>query len=402
MSSFLGGRGGAPTSVSGVGGAIVRHATRPLRMFVLVIGLVFAVAASCTVVMIVGISRSDPAAGADPCGVGAGDPAATAGAVSGPIGQWSAEQASNAVAIISAGTELGVSARAQAIAVMTAMGESSLTVVDYGDTAGPDSRGLFQQRANGSWGTYEDRMDPRTSSINFYRALLRVEGWEAMEPTMAAHRTQRNADPYHYEQWWNDAVDLMNALTSANRGSGVTDPSTSSGLPTSGAPTSGAPDASLELIGCSARSVAPGTVTLPVPAGYASADRGNWGNAGGRWARGHTGTDFSVPLGTPVYAAHAGIARTDNAQRSWAGPHFVKITTGPDSLATWYAHMSSLTVADGEQVEAGQQIGTVGSEGNSTGPHLHFEVHPENGRIYDDNVNPTQWLAENLGRDPTP
>ena len=86
----------------------------------------------------------------------------------------------------------------QTVAVMTAMGESSLINVDHGDAAGPDSRGLFQQRDNGAWGTYADRMNPQTAATNFYTALLRVEGWETLPPTIAAHRVQRNADPNHY------------------------------------------------------------------------------------------------------------------------------------------------------------------------------------------------------------
>lgn len=120
-------------------------------------------------------------------------------------GQWSGEQVKNAAIIAATGADLGISPRGQVIAIMTAMGESSLTVIDRGDAVGPDSRGLFQQRANGAWGSYEDRMDPLISSQNFYRALVKVEGWEELKPTLAAHRTQRNADPNHYTRWWEDA-----------------------------------------------------------------------------------------------------------------------------------------------------------------------------------------------------
>ena len=83
------------------------------------------------------------------------------------VGSWSKEQVSNAAKIIAAGAELKVPVRAQVIAVMTAIGESSLIVVDHGDSAGPDSRGLFQQRANGAWGSYEDRMHPPKSAQMF-------------------------------------------------------------------------------------------------------------------------------------------------------------------------------------------------------------------------------------------
>lgn len=129
------------------------------------------------------------------------------------IAGYGPEQLGNAVAIINAGHSLGLPARAQTIAVMTAMGESSLRVLDRGDSAGPDSRGLFQQRNNGAWGSYEDRMDPTRSALSFYRALVDVAGWETLPPTMAAHRVQRNADPWHYERHWPAAVQVVTILT---------------------------------------------------------------------------------------------------------------------------------------------------------------------------------------------
>jgi murein DD-endopeptidase MepM/ murein hydrolase activator NlpD len=61
-------------------------------------------------------------------------------------------------------------------------------------------------------------------------------------------------------------------------------------------------------------------------------------------------------------------------------------------LTTWYAHMQALLVEHGDEVEAGEPVGLVGSEGNSTGCHLHFEVHPSGGGIYEDNVDPAAWL----------
>src|SRR3712207_8538206 len=62
-----------------------------------------------------------------------------------------------------------------------------------GDAAGPDSRGLFQQRDNGAWGSYADRMDPTTSATNFFLALQEVPDWRALPPTIAAHRTDRKS-----------------------------------------------------------------------------------------------------------------------------------------------------------------------------------------------------------------
>ncbi|MCZ2860678.1 hypothetical protein [Blastococcus sp. VKM Ac-2987] len=136
-----------------------------------------------------------------------------AGAVpDGPVAGYRGDQLANAAAIVNAGQALGLDTCAQTIGVMTAMGESSLRVLDRGDAVGPDSRGLFQQRANGAWGSYADRMDPTTSATNFFRALQEVPDWQSLPPTIAAHRTQRNADPYHYERYWDAAVEVVTSL----------------------------------------------------------------------------------------------------------------------------------------------------------------------------------------------
>lgn len=120
------------------------------------------------------------------------------------VGRWGPNQVKNAAIIAATGKKLGISARGQVIAIMTAMGESSLEVKDHGDVAGPDSRGLFQQRDG--WGTLADRMNPGTSAERFYRAMVKVAGWQELEPTEVAHRTQRNADPNHYAKFWDEAT----------------------------------------------------------------------------------------------------------------------------------------------------------------------------------------------------
>jgi len=129
------------------------------------------------------------------------------------VGNYSGVQLVNAAYIMNAGKALGLDAKGQAIGVMTAMGESSLRVIDNGDAVGPDSRGLFQQRANGAWGSYEDRMNPTTSATNFFKKLMTVENWQGLDPSIAAHRVQINADPYHYEKYWSGAVDIVSALS---------------------------------------------------------------------------------------------------------------------------------------------------------------------------------------------
>ena len=92
-----------------------------------------------------------------------------------------------------------------------------------------------------------------------------------------------------------------------------------------------------------------------------------------------------------------------DASQAWAGTWLVKVVTGPDSVATWYAHMQTLNVHDGQPVRAGQQLGQAGARGNATGCHLHFEVHLHNGSIYGpDNVNPSQWLTQHASRTSAP
>ena len=132
------------------------------------------------------------------------------------------DQLTNACTILLAGRDLGFDARDQTIAVMTAMGESSLRNIDYGDweTSGvtnPDgsrttSIGLFQQQD--SWGTREARLDPYTAATVFYRAMAeRVPDRAAVEPTLVAHRTQVNADPNHYARYWDRAIRVVAAVS---------------------------------------------------------------------------------------------------------------------------------------------------------------------------------------------
>lgn len=85
----------------------------------------------------------------------------------------------------------------------------------------------------------------------------------------------------------------------------------------------------------------------------------------------HTGVDLGAPLGTPVHAALDGVARVVVSATGY-GLHVI-LDSG-DGLTTLYAHLDSATVHDGDEVAAGDLIGQVGSTGNSTGPHLHFEV----------------------------
>lgn len=162
------------------------------------------------------------------------------------VGAYKGEQVVNAAYVIKAGQGMGLDAWSITVGVMTAMGESSLVNIGYGDAAGPDSRGLFKQRD--SWGTLAQRMNPSAAAGLFFAALVKVPGYRALEPTIAAHRTQRNADPYHYAPYWGPAVQMVAVLTA--------DPSLLAKLPVSG-----------PIAGCEG-----GGIGEPLPAGDGSGE----------------------------------------------------------------------------------------------------------------------------------
>uniref|UniRef100_A0AAU2JUP7 Peptidoglycan DD-metalloendopeptidase family protein n=1 Tax=Streptomyces sp. NBC_00049 TaxID=2903617 RepID=A0AAU2JUP7_9ACTN len=117
----------------------------------------------------------------------------------------------------------------------------------------------------------------------------------------------------------------------------------------------------------------------------------NFGQAGGMWMSVHTGIDFPVSYGTPVMAATDGTVRTqyNSAYGNMA------IVTAPDGTETWYCHLSSTKIRGGK-VKAGDVIAYSGNSGNSTGPHLHFEVRPGGGSA----IDPLAWLRSH-DLDPT-
>jgi murein DD-endopeptidase MepM/ murein hydrolase activator NlpD len=93
---------------------------------------------------------------------------------------------------------------------------------------------------------------------------------------------------------------------------------------------------------------------------------------GRRWGRVHEGIDMAAPIGTPVYAAAAGVvAYAGDRVRGYGNMVVIRHN---DGMVTVYAHNSVLLVHGGDVVAAGQEIARVGDTGRSTGAHLHFEV----------------------------
>lgn len=286
------------------------------------------------------------------------------------IAGYSGEQLVNAALIINAGVALDLNARAQTIGVMTAMGESSLNAVDYGDTAGPDSRGLFQQRDNGVWGTYADRMDPTISATNFFTALTGVDSWEALEPSIAAHRVQRNADPYHYEKFWSPASEVVAALT------GTTDE---------------------DRGGCATGEWVP-PLALDTP-GLLITDF--YGDRPARvigYAYKHNGVDLGTKVGTPIHAAASGTiitVITDKGESTTGLGNLIIIDHG-DGILSRYHHITTggVFVTVGQQVGVNEVIGETGNSGTSNGPHLHFTIFTDGKPDTEHAIDPIAFLRD--------
>lgn len=108
---------------------------------------------------------------------------------------------------------------------------------------------------------------------------------------------------------------------------------------------------------------------------------------GQRWGTLHAGIDYAMPAGTPIRAAFGGtVVKAGDAGDGYGNSVFIDHHNG---YLTHYAHQSRLIVSVGDRVSAGQVIGYEGSTGDSTGPHLHFEVHQ--GQMWNQ-IDPAPFL----------
>lgn len=270
------------------------------------------------------------------------------------------EQVSNARILIAVGKSLRIPPRGWVVAISTALQESGLRNLDYGDR---DSLGMMQQRPSSGWGTPSQVQDPTYAARAFYggpssptgnSGLLSVKGWERMPVWEAAQTVQRSAFPYAYSQHEGVATDLVHRLTG-------------------------------ETGGC--RELASGPWQLPVQASYElTSSFGPRISPTYGTADFHTGQDFAAAAGTPTEAVARGVV----VFAGWSGSYgnLVRIRHA-NGVETWYAHLSAEDVVEGDAVEKGDAVGAVGSTGNSTGPHLHLEV-----RVNDEPVDPMPWLRK--------
>ncbi|MER6307584.1 heavy metal transporter [Streptomyces sp. NPDC001657] len=129
--------------------------------------------------------------------------------------ELSPEQAANAATISAVASSRGLPERAVTIALATAMQESGLRNIEFGDR---DSVGLFQQRPSQDWGTVRQIMDPVYSAGEFYRHLAKVPGYSRLPLTVAAQKVQRSGYPQAYAKHEANAARLTGALTGRDPG----------------------------------------------------------------------------------------------------------------------------------------------------------------------------------------
>ncbi|MGW5667918.1 M23 family metallopeptidase [Micromonospora sp. NPDC003776] len=307
--------------------------------------------------------------------------------------EYGEAQLRNAAAIIKVGQDRKVPARGWIIALATAMQESalrnlanstvpaSLGMPHEGVGSDHDSLGLFQQRPG--WGSVEQRMSPAYAAGKFYDKMIRVPNWEQRPLTVVAQRVQVSAFPDAYAKHEELAGRIVDALaggaarTVQIAGRAVCDAARGARIAASGwtAPLAGG-----------------------IVSGFRTAERPS-----------HNGVDLAAGKRTPIHAVAAGrvlVARCDpdhSGRRDcdrdgWPGKGgcgwFVDILHAGGYI-TRYCHMIERPhVVPGQMVEAGQVIGLSGTSGNSSGPHLHFEVHVDSDRSNRGAINPVQFMRE--------
>ncbi|GAA1488244.1 M23 family metallopeptidase [Brachybacterium sacelli] len=314
-------------------------------------------------------------------------------------------QLTHAATIIETASSIdGITRDGLVIALMAALTESTLRQLantsaypesanypNDGDGSDHDSLGLFQMRPQSGWGTVAELMDPTYQARAFFggpdgpnhpspRGLLDFAGWEQMDKGEAAQAVEVSAYPDRYRNYQPVAETILTTLTT-------------------GAPANSANTAETAPVAAPVTESA--RVVFPLP-------EGSWVMTSPYGMRTHpitgertlhAGTDFSAPDGTPILAAADGTVTVADYSEGSGGIIVIEHTIDGQSVATAYMHMwqHGIYVSVGDRVSAGQHIGDVGSSGNSTGPHLHFEVRP--GGTNADAVDAAAWLNDHDAAD---
>lgn len=312
-------------------------------------------------------------------------------------------QLTHAATIITIGGGIeGVGRPGITIALMAALTESTLRMLantsaypesgnypNDGNGSDHDSLGLFQMRPQSGWGTVAELMDPQYQTRAFFggptgpnypspRGLLDIPGWQQMDPGEAAQAVEVSAYPDRYRNYEPVAEAILAALTSGRGEAGPANVVLAAGP-----------------VAQSAR------VVFPLPEGtwVLTSEFGPRIHPIKGEPSFHTGTDFAAPDGTPILAAADGTVTVAEFSGGYGGLIVIEHQIDGQSVATAYAHMweHGIHVSRGDRVVAGQHIGDVGSSGNSTGPHLHFEVRP--GGTSGEAVDAAKWLNDHNAAD---
>ena len=291
----------------------------------------------------------------------------------------SLEQTSSARTIVAVGAGMGVPVRGQVIAVAVALQESSLRNLPGGNG---DSAGLFQQRP--SWGTLAQRTTPTYAATAFYSRLLGVTGWQTMPLTVAAQTVQVSAYPNAYAQW----EGLATQLVGRSAGAVIV------------------PAAFVAPVACTPvpAAVGGGSMVEPLPGSAVAAAAARVGITPAAYlSQPHhdaPGADLAAPTGTPILSVEAGTVEVAGPISGY-GSHVVAVRDAAGWL-WFYGHGSALHVTVGQQVAAGTQLADVGTEGFSTGPHLHLGLNAPGVRSFGPSSCPQAVLVAAWNHTPIP
>ncbi len=303
-------------------------------------------------------------------------------------------QLTHAATIITVGGQTaGVGRPGVVVALMAALTESSLRMLantsaypesanypNEGNGGDHDSLGLFQMRPASGWGTVAELMDPNYQARAFYggqtgpnypspRGLLDIVGWQQMDPGEAAQAVEVSAYPDRYQNYQPVAEAIVTTLTRPTNGGG----------------------------GSGAAPVVPETrrIVFPLPEGtWVRTSPFGWRTDPITGERAfHSGSDFAAADGTPILAVADGVVTFAGPSGGYGNLIIIEHTVQGQRVASYYGHMwdTGIHVSVGETVSAGQHIGDVGSNGKSTGPHLHLEIHP--GEQGQPAVDADAWLT---------
>lgn len=327
------------------------------------------------------------------------------------VGPYGKHELTNAAIIINQAKKRNLGRNAAVIALMTAMVESKLLnhandgSFKYPDGTGVmtkkqwaearkvvmksmdfpheevgsdwDSIGLFQQRPSAGWGDVKQIMTKSYAADKFYDSLVKIQGWEKLSYGEAAQRVQVSAFPDRYAEKQSIAESVVDSL----QGVKVEESDSEN-------PTSTCDDSKSEEV------VSADGWVLPIKDYTQRPNGGEYGTSRGSLP--HAGQDFSAPLNTEIYAAADGKVTRASCTNLVVGrsPCQVQIDHGKEGkwqITTLYVHMyeDGVVAKVGDEVKAGQLIAKVGSNGRSSGPHLHFEVWKDKQP-----VNPIPWLEK--------